>query len=81
MPGSRLLEALGSGDGDRTRSGVGMDTTAKTFLSLFLLIVGGLFVMTGAPVFHVLPTDLANAFALACVLFAIIVLVFVPAKR
>ncbi len=34
-----------------------------------------------APVFHVLPTDLANAFALACVLFAIILLVFVPAKR
>ena len=58
-----------------------MDTTAKMFLSLFLLIVGGVFVMTGAPVFHVLPTDLANAFALACVLFAIIVLVFVPAKR
>ena len=49
-----------------------MDTTAKMFLSLFLLIVGGVFVMTGAPVFHVLPTDLANAFALACVLFAVI---------
>ena len=58
-----------------------MDTTAKMFLSLFLLIVGGVFVMTGAPVFHVLPTDRANAFALACVLFAVILFLSLPAKR
>ena len=58
-----------------------MDATAKASLSLVLLAIGGFFVMAGAPVFHLLPRDLANAVALSCLLSAIILLLLVAAKR
>ncbi len=58
-----------------------MDTIVKARLSRALLIAGALCVMAGTPFFNVLPRGPANAAALACLLVAIILVLFVPAKR
>ena len=57
-----------------------MNATVKALVTLSLLIIGGLCVMAGTPVFNWLPRAPANVIALAYLLVAIVLLLFVPGK-